>query len=49
MGVGELGDVLRQGLRIAGDVEDALEATGQFAGVGSMPARGGSTKTLPKS
>ena len=33
MGVGELGDVLRRGLRIAGDVEDALEATGQFAGV----------------
>ena len=33
MGIGELGDVLRQGLRIAGDVENALEATGQFAGV----------------
>ena len=33
VGVAELGDVGGQGLRVAGDVQDALEAPGQFAGV----------------
>ncbi|MCY1236102.1 hypothetical protein D9M72_487430 [compost metagenome] len=33
MGVVELLDVRRQGFRIAGDIEDAVETAGQFAGV----------------
>lgn len=33
VGVVQLGDVVRQGLRVAGNVQDVVEASGQLAGV----------------